>query len=413
MLKLISIVIFIVIVFFGLFHSSQVTENFNIDNSKYNKLMGNINDNADQPFDIDNFKKEMNRVSEDSNKGIGTINQIIASGELESIQKDYPNLNIASIKNNEFDRYSTNLNIVNYSSRELYAILTNVINSDKPNQQISEFKNILSTLLSACCKLLEKEQEDTIHIDSKYLDKCISTSNTLDDIGKLHKIINRTYMYITDAGNNSNINLYPVLVSEFNTQMPKLMDKGREIVFETSNKCYCYGEEKLHRFLRKLKRKQKYIENLQKEINKIDQDLRKLNNEIKTSQRKIYSEHNRIAQIKNVMRNPVRDRKLHCWNVRRYVWWRWRTYRRCRWHSYNRARNSNEIKVLQGQIDSVKQQIKKIDAVISNNVNKRTSLSNKINQKYDKISTINSEISVLNGQVAEERRKLKEPCQPC
>jgi len=413
MLKLISILIFIVIVFFGLFHSSQIKENFISGDSKYNKLMGSINENADQPFDISDFERNMREVREDSDRGMNTINRIVASGELEEIQRQNPQLDLASVKNYGFDQYSANIHTVNYSSKELYAILTNVIKSNKPNHKISEFKNILSSILSTCCKLLEKEHEDNIHIDSQYLDKCISTSNSLSDIGKLHKIINRTYMYITDPNNNSTLSLYPVFVSEFNTQIPKLMEKGREIVFEISNKCYCYGDEKLKRFLRDMRRKQKYIENLQKEANRIEIDLRKVNDEVKKIKGNIYSKHNKIAQIKNIMRQPVTDRKHHCWIERRRWWFGYRNYRRCRWYPYRRRRNRREIQHLERLIDGIKREIKNLDSQINNHINKRNTLSNKIKQKYSIISTTNNEISVLDGKIAEERRKLREPCQPC
>ena len=262
-------------------------------------------------------------------------------------------------------------------------------------------------------------------MDKEFLKKCIRTSGRSSSVSKIHKIINKAYLYAVNPSNHSNVNLYPVLISKFSDSIVKIMMLGREITYTYGNKCKCASPEKLHGYQWQLSDVNKHISNRQNDILKLKKDEEgEISQENIRLSRRDASINNTIRNYHNIINNINKKKSGGRKVIRRvckWTGWGWFRANLC-WYEYSKRPLKPEvIQWLNAQINHTRRLIAQTNSQRQTEAASSKQIINEIKGKYrnliskknNEIYTLQNRVSALSNVISIEQKRYTADCEPC
>ena len=184
-----------------------------IETNNFNKKAGVRQ--AELRQTIDKLKKKQDRILQHKGSGLGYINDSSTSNGSDSALSPYKSLD----------------------NKELYSILVNGLNSPSSSAK-HDFTTLIDSTVNVSCELLKQKY------DYRYVDNCFKKTRGRDRAGEIHKLINRSYDYISQPKYNSTIKINPYLVNKLNKNIEEIIERGRSLIFDNSNTCQCKGAQR-------------------------------------------------------------------------------------------------------------------------------------------------------------------------
>jgi len=144
---------------------------------------------------------------------------------------NYINTNPTNSKINR-KKYSFTPPEKRFNNKELYSILVNGLKFPSSSAKF-DFMTSVNSSINISCELLKQKY------DYRYIDKCLEKTRGVNRVDEIHKLILRSYDYISQPKHNSTIEINPYLVKELSKNIEKIIETGRNLILHNGNTCHC------------------------------------------------------------------------------------------------------------------------------------------------------------------------------